>query len=617
MDAFTRRALLIGALMSGVAPPADASRFITRAAFGGGQLPGTPLPLTEMRATNAGFGMLSELAPSAGKSQTSRAITPAFNEPFRNFRIVYATFRIRALASVASIDGTTATVTTITAGGWYPGVVLAGTNVAAGTYIVAQLSGTPGGVGTYQVSISQTAASAAITSAAGWLMDEPFREAPITYDAGFADSVTPGYTALPQRQRVTFDGGASTHVYDYATADKSVGYFTSDLMSRAAPSSAPMEIWTRCQLPANQSGLPAMQGAQNAFVDRGWGNDLQTGGASVDPVTGSSIPSVSTNIASFTQVITPIALIIYTAGKVKTVVTLGDSRASYTGLGINEPAGHGDKNGDAQRLASSFERGIHGVAKQHCVMLGKPSEKAFNLARSPAAWAYRRQLLALLNPQIVISALGQNDQNPATDIMAAWSSGMDLPLGTTVTTSNRIYVVTTAGVSGTTAPTSTTIGSPVALGTATVQYLGTDAAQDTRMGMAIAGKNLVINAAIRAAVPAVQVIQDNLAPYTTSVDNYATAAGQSDNFHTAAGIAYQAKLAANGAIFAGADRIIDQIPFLAGSRTVNGGPNDGTRTWKTDPSGGVPYFTTQDGIHHGNLGAELGKMAFTKLALAA
>ena len=63
-----------------------------------------------------------------------------------------------------SISGTTFSITSISTGAtFYPGALLIGSTIAAGTYITAQLTGTPGGIGTYSVNISQTVAAGAFT----------------------------------------------------------------------------------------------------------------------------------------------------------------------------------------------------------------------------------------------------------------------------------------------------------------------------------------------------------------------------------------------------------------------------------------------------------------------
>ena len=49
------------------------------------------------------------------------------------------------------------------------GQTITGTNIDPGTYILAQLTGTAGGIGTYSVSVSQTVASTAITLSGGGL----------------------------------------------------------------------------------------------------------------------------------------------------------------------------------------------------------------------------------------------------------------------------------------------------------------------------------------------------------------------------------------------------------------------------------------------------------------
>jgi hypothetical protein len=73
------------------------------------------------------------------------------------------TLEDRTAVFTASIATTTMTVTVITSGPIYPGMVITGTGVTAGTRIVSQLTGTDGSTGTYQVSVSQTVASTTIT----------------------------------------------------------------------------------------------------------------------------------------------------------------------------------------------------------------------------------------------------------------------------------------------------------------------------------------------------------------------------------------------------------------------------------------------------------------------
>lgn len=62
----------------------------------------------------------------------------------------------------ASIATTTMTVTAVTSGSLLPSMLISGTGVTAGTYIVEQLTGTTGSTGTYRVSASQTVTSTTI-----------------------------------------------------------------------------------------------------------------------------------------------------------------------------------------------------------------------------------------------------------------------------------------------------------------------------------------------------------------------------------------------------------------------------------------------------------------------
>lgn len=578
--------------------------------------------LVAMRATNAGFAPVPELSPSSGLAQTTRAVTAPFNEPFREFEVIYQVFRVRTASYTASIDngsgaaGDIMTVTAISQGGVYPGMLVGGTGVTAGTYVRSQLTGTDGGIGTYKLSVVQAGVvSSSTLTSSSQLVEELYQGAgaQVTYEAGFEDAVTEAMTGIPNRTRITFDGGETSKVYTYSTWDKTIGHFVSDRMNRGRLSADPLAIWTRATLPSNGSGLPANKLASSNFTNRWWGNDLQGASASADPITASSISAVTAVAGSTTNCIVPVAIRIYTAGRAKTVIVLGDSRSASTGLGGNEPAGYGDVMGDVYGRASEIERGIHGVALQHSLMIAKPTDRAFWLARSPNSWRYRRQIATVCGAdtaKVIVNALGQNDQS---DAPTTWSSGMDLYAGQAITTSNRVYVVTVAGASGASAPTSTTLGADIGLGTATIRYYGTDATGTNRTGLAIAGKNYLINAAFRAAMPSASIVQEGLGPFTSTTDNWATAANQSDGFNSAAGKTFQAQLAALGASWTGADRYVSSMSLMAGSRTVNGGADDGSRSWKTD--GTTAYLMTPDGIHRGNYGAEVGKEAWTRLAV--
>jgi hypothetical protein len=70
-------------------------------------------------------------------------------------------------AFTGSISGTTLTVSSITTGALAPGQLVAGGLTDPATTIVSQLTGTAGAAGTYQVSVSQTVASGALTSSGG------------------------------------------------------------------------------------------------------------------------------------------------------------------------------------------------------------------------------------------------------------------------------------------------------------------------------------------------------------------------------------------------------------------------------------------------------------------
>ena len=96
------------------------------------------------------------LSAATSFSSAAGTIQPALN----------AGLATLATITTGSIGGTTLTVTTLSSGTISAGQTLLGTGVSANTVIVSQLTGSLGGTGTYQVSVSQTAGSEAMTTQA-------------------------------------------------------------------------------------------------------------------------------------------------------------------------------------------------------------------------------------------------------------------------------------------------------------------------------------------------------------------------------------------------------------------------------------------------------------------
>jgi hypothetical protein len=75
----------------------------------------------------------------------------------------YVSYQARTATFTASITTTNMTVTANGGGTIWPGMIISGTGVTAGTRIISQTSGTTGGIGVYVVSVSQTVASTTIS----------------------------------------------------------------------------------------------------------------------------------------------------------------------------------------------------------------------------------------------------------------------------------------------------------------------------------------------------------------------------------------------------------------------------------------------------------------------
>lgn len=117
-------------------------------------------PITP-QAPNPVFGSFySTVDQSDGSTTTAYPLVYDTIQIERNVELQDRTATFTASIGPAS---TTMTVTAISAGPIYPGMVITGTGVTAGTYIVSQTTGTDGSTGDYVVSASQTVASTTIT----------------------------------------------------------------------------------------------------------------------------------------------------------------------------------------------------------------------------------------------------------------------------------------------------------------------------------------------------------------------------------------------------------------------------------------------------------------------
>ena len=127
----------------------------------GGNISG--LPLATLQGYNGMLAIVVDAIARSGSVNLSGATS------FSNAASLIATALNTGLGTIASFTGaisaTTLTASSVT-GTLAPGQTVAGSGVTSGTYIVSQLTGSTGGAGTYQVSVSQTVGSEAMTTQA-------------------------------------------------------------------------------------------------------------------------------------------------------------------------------------------------------------------------------------------------------------------------------------------------------------------------------------------------------------------------------------------------------------------------------------------------------------------
>lgn len=149
--------------------------------LGKGVMPGTTI-IQQLTGQTGGLGTY-EVAPSQTQEQSVTMSTGVaiiagqgnrVPEPANPYFAVLTPMRVDRFATnvdtnddvklVGSIAGTVLTVTEVLIGEIVPGSTLFGTGVAAGTEILSQINGSPGGDGIYNVTPSQTAASATMSA---------------------------------------------------------------------------------------------------------------------------------------------------------------------------------------------------------------------------------------------------------------------------------------------------------------------------------------------------------------------------------------------------------------------------------------------------------------------
>lgn len=152
--------------------------------------------------------------PPAGGTSSASTVAPVVTT-------ASSTLAVNAITA-GSISGTTLTVTTLAAGSVLgKGLVLGGGSAATGyvdpaTTIIQQLTGTAGSTGTYEVSVSQTVTSTAMTVTGGGLTVTTMS----TGDGGFYVGQVVSGTGIGTGTKIlaagTGAGGAGTYVLDTA-----------------------------------------------------------------------------------------------------------------------------------------------------------------------------------------------------------------------------------------------------------------------------------------------------------------------------------------------------------------------------------------------------------------
>jgi lysophospholipase L1-like esterase len=438
-------------------------------------------------------------------------------------------------------------------------------------------------------------------------------QAVLRFQHGIEYPYTNAVTGLAARKATTW-AGLNYVAYDNATYDGITGYLISDVMDFGSviPADAAYGEWLTVELPAGGTNVLPWTGNGSSFIQRYEGGlesaaSLITayGGASDAALSNTSITGYTTAQTGAAQYFMPTITLIEAPASTKTVAVIGDSISYGVGEGAAGSASAGDTRGSALGNTGYVDRWLYESAGLNAVNLGRGSDRLQYL-KTPSNWRYRRNLLAISKPKIVIMQNAVNDISSTISNLSWTAATAYARFDVVVVGGGAAYLVTVAGTSGGVPPVAPgAIGDTVADGTCTLRYLGASASGNPwRRAMDILGRIAFAVDQVKQVLPSVKIVQTIPTPSVTTTDSYATvvnqtpAVGWGDATTSIRGnmVTLLNDAAIRGIL--GIDAVIDPNPG------VENAPQ--TSRWVVN---GTAFYAVPDGVHPNSTGAALAAAA--------
>lgn len=431
------------------------------------------------------------------------------------------------------------------------------------------------------------------------------------FSVGAGHVWTAAVTGIPERTLATFDGLTYGH-YDAAGWPATKFWISSDVMEFpvAVEKLGFFDYWFGVQLPVGGANrLPFGTCNSSNIIQRHTGVQefageiIQALGAASDICkSAATITAAGTGAGGVQNFWVPTIFKAFDMDNSKEWVSVGDSLTDGVGEGGDTTDNaNSDPMGDANGYRGGPERWLaRNVGAPHVHIAIGGNRLSYDLDPDNEA---RRALLEEISPYGVFLHLGFNDFVTAETDFITWAANTPYNLYDILHIGgvNIGYMVTKAGVSGSTPSDVTDIGATVQDGTLELIALGSSASIGLRSAMGVLGRYAKRIKSIRDRRIDTRIIATQFTPNATSTDNFATLVNQTPS--------------ALGWTAGGRRDVCNK--FLQNSRIrsklrINAYVNPNTNI-ENDPvavdglwvvNGNARYVTT-DGVHYSGAGAEL------------
>jgi peptidoglycan hydrolase-like protein with peptidoglycan-binding domain len=426
------------------------------------------------------------------------------------------------------------------------------------------------------------------------------------FQVGFEYPYTAANTGLAARVPVTFSASTSAL---YTPGAGPYGYILSDEIDLGywVPANAFFGLWTTIENKAHggSNTIPVQTYSTN-YVPRNVGyyaTNSSLINANLAFSTTSIVAAPATQIGAGNY-FAPSLMLIETDSSVPTIAVTGDSIAYGVGEGNSGSGATGDTLGNSLGNAGYIARGIFENLGANMVSVARATDgHKFHATTSASSWVYRKQIMALSNPDYIIDENGFNDTAYGFAV-SNWAGNTAYAKYMVRTANGNQYMCITAGTSAASGGPSGT-GTDITDGTAHWAYIQAD--PGTAGGRSSAYNFSLIADAhdqLKAAMPGVPIYQALITPNAASTDSFATIVNQTAN--TFANQQIRRTFINN--YIKSLNPLLSIDGYFDANQYIENDPVTPDSKWVVN---GVSFYLTQDGAHPNSVGHATAAGAFT------